>query len=65
MVRSHAGIHTDVRTALRDMITAHEAIMQGIATHAEKHEAAVDAKREEVRRQHAISAGIAKHSGQV
>lgn len=65
MARSNTGIHTDVRTALRDMITAHDAIMQGIATHAEKHEAIVDAKREEVRRQDAIRRGIEKHSGQV
>lgn len=65
MARSNIPVHTNVKAALRDIISAHQAILDGIATHAEKHRLIVDARREEVRRQDAINAGIAKQSGQV
>lgn len=65
MARSNIPAHTNVKAALRDIISAHQAILDGIATHAEKHVAIIDARREEGRRQDAINAGIAKQSGQV
>lgn len=65
MARSNISAHVNIKAALRDVISAHQAILDGIATHAEKHRLIVDARRGEVRRQDAINAGIAKQSGQV
>lgn len=48
----------NLTAAIREVISAHQAIVEGIATHAEKHEQALVTKRGQVRVQHAISEGI-------
>lgn len=48
--------------SLEKVVSAHAAVKQGIATHAEKHEVAIDDKRESARQVQAINAGIAQHN---
>lgn len=48
-----------LHNAMRGLIAAHEAIAEGIATHAEKHEAEIDARRKKVSLDGAIDRGIA------
>lgn len=49
-------------SALDSVVKAHQAVKEGIATHAQKHQVAVDARREKVRQDNAISAGISEHN---
>lgn len=48
--------------SLEKVTSAHAAVKQGIATHAQKHEVAIDDKRESARQVQAINAGIAQHN---
>lgn len=48
-----------MRKALLAVISAHAAVREGIATHAEKHEAEIDAKRRKLEENQAITNGIA------
>lgn len=45
---------------MRRMESAHAAIRDGIATHAQKHEAAMLARRKSMEVDHAIQSGIAR-----
>lgn len=47
-------------TAMRKMESAHAAIRDGIATHAQKHEEAMLARRKAMGVEHAIQSGIAR-----
>lgn len=49
-----------MRKALLAAISAHAAVREGIADHAQKHEAAIDAKRRKLEENQAISNGIAQ-----
>lgn len=48
-----------MRKALLAVISAHAAVREGIADHAQKHEAAIDEKRRKLEENQAITNGIA------
>lgn len=48
--------------SLEKVMSAHAAVKQGIANHAQKHEVTVDERRESARQVQAINAGIAQHN---
>lgn len=56
---------TNLQAAARELISAHAALREGVATHAEKHDAALDASRKQSRMNKAIRDGIAKNAKQV
>jgi hypothetical protein len=56
---------TDVQGAIAKMISAHEAVKQGIATHAEKRRAAQQASRHAAEQQLRIEAGIKAQNADV
>jgi len=51
-----------VNNALGKIVKAHQAVKEGIATHAEKHQQALDQRRENARHVEAINVGIANQS---
>lgn len=53
---------SSVLNALGRTVKAHQAVREGIATHAEKHQQVLDEKRESARHTRAINDGIAKQS---
>lgn len=50
---------------IRDMESAHDAIRDGVATHAQKHEAELLARRKKLENDAAIESGIARGTQQV
>lgn len=56
---------SDLQESVRNVISAHEAIKQGIATHAEKRRALQQESRHAADRQARISEGAAKQNAQV
>lgn len=64
-VNANVTALTDVQQAIRDVISAHEAIVKGIATHAEKRRALQQEMRHEAERQLAISEGAKRQNAQV
>lgn len=55
----------NLRKSAAKMISAHEAIREGIATHAQKHNAATDAKRRQAEQTLRIAEGTAKHNATI
>lgn len=55
----------NVQKSLAKMTSAHDAIREGIATHAQKHNAATDAKRKQAEQQRRIAEGTAKHNAAI
>jgi hypothetical protein len=49
--------YQDMQVALRSVISAHQAVSQGIATHAEKERLARDQRRAELEAQRKLQAG--------
>lgn len=56
---------TDLQEAVRDVISAREAVRQGIADHAEKRRVAMQELRHEVERQAKISDGIKRQNAKI
>lgn len=56
---------SDLQESVRNVISAHEAIKQGIATHAEKRRALQQEARHAADRRARISEGAAKQNAQV
>lgn len=56
---------TDLKAAARSLIEAHAALREGIATHAEKHEAVLDARRKKITQDRKIAEGITRNAKQV
>lgn len=65
MVKSNAQALTNLQETARKLVSAHEAIKQGIATHAEKERATLQAKRHATEQQARIAEGAAKQNAQV
>lgn len=55
----------NVQKSLAKMMSAHEAIREGIATHAQKHNAATDVKRKQAEQALRIAEGTAKHNAAI
>lgn len=53
---------TDLQAATRKLISAHEAVREGIATHVEKRRALLQAMRHEAEMQAAINAGAERNN---
>lgn len=65
-MRESIVIHVaNLKRSTDKMLTAHQAIEQGIADHAEKHATEVDARRAALVRDRAIQEGIRRNSSGV
>lgn len=56
---------TDLSNAIRKTLSAHRAVLEGIATHAERHRAALEAARHEAEQQAKIKEGIKRQNAQL
>lgn len=56
---------SDLRTVMRELTSAHEAITEGIATHAEKHRAKLEAARHAAEQTAQINEGIKRQSASI
>lgn len=65
MAEIKLALYADMRKAMNDAISAHEAIAEGIATHAEKHAAEIDQARKNVTINQRISEGVERARNQV
>lgn len=65
MAKLQLSAYADMRRSLDEAVSAHDAISQGIATHAERHTAEMDAKRMSAEHTANIEAGIERTRNQV
>lgn len=65
MTKKIPVVITDIQQAARDLISAHKAVGEGIATHAEKHRVATNQKREEAARNLRIAEGARRHNAEI
>lgn len=65
MAGKNASVMNAVMTSLRNTGSAHTAVREGIATHAEKHRTAMHEAREKLAREAKVNAGIARANSQV
>ena len=65
MDKNVTPLYADMKRALASAVSAHQAIMEGIATHAEKHTAALDQARKDAEHEQRISDGIERARNQV
>lgn len=49
---------TDLTAVAEDLISAHTAVAEGIAAHAQKHEVTIDARRRKLEAERKLQAGI-------
>lgn len=57
--------YSKLTSTLRVLETAHQAVADGVATHAERHEAEMDKIRGQLRMNSAIESGAKRATGQV
>lgn len=65
MDKPKAGTFAALRAAMGEVRSAHAAVALGVATHAQKHEAMLDARRAKAEHDAAIQAGTERATGQV
>lgn len=58
MIQGYRGMKPDITSSLRDAITAHEAVRQGVATHVEKHRLAREETHRKLRARNAIASPV-------
>jgi hypothetical protein len=57
--------YSKLTSSLHVLETAHQAVKDGVATHAEKREVEMNALRGKLRRESAIQSGIERATGQI
>jgi hypothetical protein len=62
MDNTTSGAAAGLAESMRKVISSHEAIKAGIATHAEKHEATLEARRRDLAHEQAIEAGAKRNN---